>query len=191
MNLTVRATDLGSPPLWTNVAVLVYVHDVNDFQPVFKRQSYASVIAEDATAGSSVVQVEAFDLDGSSPNNLIAYRIQSGGLDKFVIDSTSGVISIANGASLDPDRTDPRTTEYQLEIVALDGGLGTNQFHTKALVTITVNDVNNKAPILTEPQVVHAPENLPIGYLLTKISARDPDDRPILRYSIDYSGSYF
>ena len=189
MNLLVRATDMGSPPLWTNVAVLIFVHDVNDFAPVFTSPLYATNVSEDIAPGSSVLQVRAVDHDGSSPNNLIVYRIQSGGLDKFVIDSTSGMISIANGASLDPDRTDPRTTRYQLEILALDGGLGSNQFHTKTIVNIAVNDVNNKAPILSKLETVYVPENLPTGSVLTQISARDVDDRPVLHYSIDYSGT--
>lgn len=59
------------------------------------------------------------DRDGSSPNNVIAYRIQNGASDKFVISSDTGAISVASGASLDPDLTAPKTTEYSLSVVKL------------------------------------------------------------------------
>lgn len=61
--------------------------------------------------------MKATDEDGSSPNNLIVYRIQSGASDKFVISSTSGKITVAYGATLDPDLSAPRTLEYSLSVV--------------------------------------------------------------------------
>ena len=57
-------------------------------------------------------------MDGSSPNNRIVYRIQRGASDKFVIDSLSGLVSVANGSNLDPDRTDPKITKYTLTVVS-------------------------------------------------------------------------
>lgn len=58
------------------------------------------------------------DKDGSSPNNQIVYRIQKGASDKFVIGSDTGVISVAYGASLDPDQTALKTNEYSLVVVS-------------------------------------------------------------------------
>lgn len=127
INLTVRAADMGSPSLFTDTHVLIFVHDVNDFAPIFTQPSYAAVVAEDTKAESSILQVQAIDLDGSAPNSIIAYRIQSGARDKFVIDSVTGVISIASGATLDPDQSHPRVSRYQLGILALDGGIGSHQ----------------------------------------------------------------
>lgn len=65
-----------------------------------------------------VIKVAAVDKDGSSPNNQIVYRIQKGASDKFVIGSDTGVISVAYGASLDPDLTTLKTTEYSLVVVS-------------------------------------------------------------------------
>lgn len=188
INLTVRASDLGAPALFTDTRVLIYVHDVNDFAPVFSQSSYSASVAEDAAPGSSLLQVEALDLDGSSPNNLVAYRIQSGARDKFVIDSATGVVSIAPGATLDPDQTHPRTNRYELEILALDGGVGHHQLHASVSVTVNVADVNNKAPVMSEPGTVRVEENIPVGVVLTQIVAIDPDERSIIRYRIDHAG---
>lgn len=51
------------------------------------------------------------------------YRIQSGASDKFVIGSTTGKISVANGATLDPDLSEPKTTGYSLSVVCSFQGL--------------------------------------------------------------------
>lgn len=179
---------MGTPPLHTDTRVVIFVHDVNDYAPTFTRPSYSVAVAEDAAPDSSILQVQALDMDGSAPNNVIAYRIQSGARDKFVIDSTTGVVSVAIGATLDPDQTHPRTVRYQLEILALDGGVGSRQLHASVTVMISVADVNNKAPVLMEPGVVRVQENVPVGVVLTQLVATDPDERPIIRYWIDHAG---
>ena len=135
--------------------------------------------------------MKALDFDGSSPNNVVAYRIQNGALDKFVIDSASGVISVANGASLDPDRTKPRIDQYTLDILALDGGLGASQLHASSVVTITISDVNNKPPVLANPGTIHVKENVAVGFHLTQLYAFDPDEKPRMRYWIDFTGFLF
>ena len=144
INVTVRASDSGQPALFSDTIVSIDVRDVNDFSPVFSQPSYDVVVAEDVPAATSIFQVEATDADGSAPNNRIAYRIQSGAMDKFVIDSDSGTVRIAEGASLDPDQSHPRRSSYQLHILALDGGIDGQQLHASARVVITVQDVNNK-----------------------------------------------
>ena len=110
-----------------------------------------------------VWQVKAWDGDGSSPNNAVVYRIQHGAEDKFVIDADTGIISVAHGASLDPDRTDPKTTQYSLRVVALDGGIGSEQRAAATDVNISIVDVNNKAPILLDPGSIHVKENTQVG----------------------------
>jgi hypothetical protein len=108
-------------------------------------------------------QVKAWDSDGSFPNNAVVYRIQHGAEDKFVIDADTGIISVAHGASLDPDRTDPKTTHYSLRVVALDGGIGSEQRAAATDVNISIVDVNNKAPILLDPGSIHVKENTQVS----------------------------
>lgn len=103
--------------------------------------------------------MKASDEDASSPNNQVVYRIQSGAGDKFVIDPTSGILSVANGASLDPDGTEPRTTHYSMVVIAIDGGIGKNQMTATTQVEIDIQDVNNKPPILVDPGTVRVIEN--------------------------------
>lgn len=117
IDLLVRARDSGIPMLSTVVPVLIYIEDVNDNPPIFQKNFYAKTITEDLPGGSSVLQVMAIDRDGSEPNNLVVYRIQMGASDKFIINSESGVISVAHGASLDPDLTEPKKLVYTLTVV--------------------------------------------------------------------------
>nr|CAD7442233.1 unnamed protein product [Timema bartmani] len=159
ISLTVEARDHGKPSLASQVEVVVYVQDVNDHMPQFEHASYKQSIQEDLPGGSSVLQVQAWDGDGSSPNNAIVYRIQQGAEDKFVIDAETGVISVAIGANLDPDRTEPKTTLYTLSVLALDGGVGAEQFQNAVDVKITIVDVNNKAPIFIDPGTIRVREN--------------------------------
>lgn len=118
LDLMVRARDSGIPMLSTVVSVLIYVQDINDNPPIFLKNFYSKSIPEDLAGGSSVLQVAAIDRDGSAPNNVIVYRIQSGAQDKFVINSESGIISVAHGANLDPDLTENKTTQYSLAVVS-------------------------------------------------------------------------
>lgn len=107
-------------------------------------------------------QVTAIDLDASSPNNLVAYRIQSGAQDKFIIDASTGIIRVSPGANLDPDLTENKTSLYHLEVLAIDGGIGREQRHSQVSVDIAIEDVNNKPPVLLDPGQVYVKENTPV-----------------------------
>ncbi|CAG4973752.1 unnamed protein product [Parnassius apollo] len=189
IHLTVKARDFGIPPLSSTVPVTIYVQDVNDHAPMFQQMIYKRSIPEDMPGGTSVLEVKARDADGSSPNNRVVYRIQRGAADKFVVGASTGVLSVAPGASLDPDVTSPKRTRYTLTVVAIDGGIGEQQLSAAVLVNITIVDVNNKPPILYEPGTISVMENTQVGTIIYRAQAHDPDDQPVLRYSIDRSGS--
>ncbi|XP_063244010.1 cadherin-23 [Bacillus rossius redtenbacheri] len=189
VGLTVEARDHGDPSLASRVGVVVYVHDANDHAPQFEHASYRQSIREDTPGGTSVLQVRAWDGDGSAPNSAVVYRIQSGAQDKFVIDAELGVISVAAGANLDPDRTEPRSFLYRLAVVALDGGVGSEQLQSYADVNISVVDVNNKPPVFVDPGTVRIRENTQVGQHVHRVRAVDPDARPVLKYRLDAGSS--
>ena len=188
-NMTVRAFDLGSPSLWSDVSVMVYIRDQNDNAPLFPVLDYKVTIPEDTPGGTPVIQVNAKDKDGSSPNNQIVYRIQTGAKDKFVINPETGMISISQGANLDPDLTIPSTTYYVLEVMAMDGGIGSDKLTTRVAVNVSVTDVNNKLPRFSKIRPVKVSEDIPIGEFLIKLAASDSDKDSNLRFRIDYSKS--
>ncbi|XP_044743020.1 cadherin-23, partial [Chrysoperla carnea] len=185
LHFMIQGRDMGTPSLWSEVPLIVYLQDVNDHAPQFEKNFYNRTIPEDTPSGTSVLQVKAIDNDGSAPNNEIAYRIQNGAADKFVIGATNGVISIAKGASLDPDLTEPKRTHYSLKVLAIDGGVGDSKKQTSVIVNITINDVNNKPPTFIDPGIVEIKENIPVGTQIAQLKANDLDTAAILRYSID------
>ncbi|XP_015840656.1 cadherin-23 isoform X2 [Tribolium castaneum] len=185
LHLTVRARDWGTPSLFSDVPLYIYVQDVNDHAPLFEYTFYNKSVPEDISGGTSILQVRAKDFDGSSPNNRIVYRIQNGASDKFIIAPESGIISVARGASLDPDLTQPRTLHYSLNVVALDGAPGENQLQAGVTVNVTILDINNKNPVFYEPGSVTMRENTAVGSVIAKLKAKDLDKTAQLVYTIN------
>ena len=156
---------------------------------MFTKTLYTKSIPEDIRDGSMVLQVAALDGDHSTINSRIYYRIVSGASDKFIIDSNTGVISVATGANLDPDKSNPKQVWYFIKVMALDSSFGGEQRSSTANVNITIVDVNNKAPEFVDNDVIIVPEDAPNMYFVTRVLATDLDDKPVLRYSIDYTKS--
>ena len=188
-NLTVRAFDLGSPSLSSDVTVVIFLIDQNDNPPLFSQMEYRVTIPEDIAGLSPVIQVTATDRDGSSPNNQIVYRIQSGAKDKFVINPESGLISVSEGANLDPDLTSPSITQYRLEVVAIDGGVGSEKLTGWTRVSVNITDVNNKPPRFAKIEPVLLSEDSAVGQSVRQLVALDPDSGATLRYSLDMASS--
>ncbi|KPM07825.1 cadherin-23-like protein [Sarcoptes scabiei] len=198
ISFKVRAQDNGQPPLDNEVTIMVLVFDQNDNAPVFSKSLYSKSIPEDVRDGSMVIQVGATDADQSPIHSRVYYRLLSGGADKFVIDSNTGIISVAKGASLDPDKSISignakisKKLWYLLKVMAIDSSFGNDeQLSSIATVNVSIIDVNNKAPEFPNnlPEVFVA-EDAKINQYVTKISALDLDDKPVLRYSFDYTRS--
>ncbi|XP_045887418.1 protocadherin gamma-B2-like [Micropterus dolomieu] len=62
-NITITATDEGSPPLSSSKTVQLSVADINDNPPVFEEQSYSAYVAENNKPGSTLCSVSARDPD--------------------------------------------------------------------------------------------------------------------------------
>ena len=73
--------------------------------------------------------------------------------------------------------------------LAIDGGIGNSQLMNSATVNITIKDVNNKPPILSDMPTLHVMENTPVGTEIYKIQANDSDETPIIRYKINPKNS--
>ncbi|KAF5893639.1 protocadherin beta-16-like, partial [Clarias magur] len=62
-NITITATDGGSPPLSSSMTIHLSVSDINDNPPVFEQQSYTAHITENNKPGTSISSVTARDPD--------------------------------------------------------------------------------------------------------------------------------
>jgi protocadherin-16/23 len=103
----------------------------------FNQSRYFATVPENATIGTSVLQVFATDID-EGPNGQVSYSINRRQTDKdsvFRIDRTTGVIHV-NGP------LDFETKEvYELVVVARDNGI--QPLETTVFVSIRVLDLND------------------------------------------------
>ncbi|XP_045063971.1 protocadherin gamma-A10-like [Coregonus clupeaformis] len=73
-NITITATDEGSPPLSSYKTIQLSVADINDNPPVFMEQSYSAQMTENNKSGSSVCSVTARDPDWRQ-NGTVIYSL--------------------------------------------------------------------------------------------------------------------
>ncbi|CAL1540911.1 unnamed protein product [Lymnaea stagnalis] len=186
LQLEVTAKDLGSPQLNGSTIVKVLVKDVNDFAPNFTSASYKFTVKENSPPDVSVGTIHATDKDGTSPNNELYYVIQSGGQDKFQMNSSTGEISVGIGAIL--DREDKAT--YNLIVLAIDRGSPAES--SLATVLVTVTDINDSPPVFNSSQIEQkysTYENAATGTGILTVVATDPDSNFDLKYSIQWDSS--
>ncbi|CAH2225513.1 protocadherin Fat 3 isoform X1, partial [Pelobates cultripes] len=170
-NLTVRAKDKGRPVSLSSVSfVEIEVVDVNEnlHTPYFPDFAVTGSIKENSRIGTSVLQVVARDED-SGRDGEIQYSIRDGsGLGRFSIDEETGVIYTG-------DILDKETTQsYWLTVYATDRGVV--PLFCTIEVYIEVEDVNDNAPLTSEP--IYYPtimENSPKDVSILQIQAVDPD----------------
>ncbi|XP_055588864.1 protein dachsous-like, partial [Uranotaenia lowii] len=80
-SLVVEALDGGNPPLRGLMTVNITIQDVNDNQPIFNQSRYFATVPENATIGTTVLQVYATDQDAGD-NGLVEYAINRRQSDK-------------------------------------------------------------------------------------------------------------
>ena len=166
-NVTVMATDLGSPQMNSTLLVTINVIDVDDTGPVFLLSEYVFNVSENASVPSEVGTVTAIDVDSS----VVIYSLPgSDALSEFSINAM-GVILLVQ--SLDHERT----TEYPLIVTASSSDYNGNLLTSTATVLILVTDVNDNSPVfLNQPYVFTVLENATIGTRIGRLTITDQDN---------------
>ncbi|KAI4499170.1 hypothetical protein M0802_005753 [Mischocyttarus mexicanus] len=167
-NLTVVATDKGSPPRSAIAYLVIHVNDVNDHEPVFQQSEYSAVLSELSPIGSFVASISATDLD-SGLNARIYYDIDSGNEQSwFAIDQNTGLVTTI--ANLDREVHG----SIELHLSARDSGPSPKYAATHLKVTIL--DENDEAPQFSRNTVyVTLSENTPPHSLVATLTAVDND----------------
>ncbi|XP_056465863.1 cadherin-23-like [Gadus chalcogrammus] len=175
VELTLVAEDVGG--LNSSVSLTVTILDQNDNPPIFSPSSYSVRLPENSPIGVVVTQLSASDADAGS-NGWLAYRLESGAQDRFVVDAASGAVLVGN-ATL--DREDRGS--YRLVVVATDRG--TPSLSGTATLTVLLDDVNDSRPRFLVPvTTINVNESTPPGEVVATLAATDPDTRPRLEYYI-------
>ncbi|CAI9732107.1 protocadherin Fat 1 isoform X3 [Octopus vulgaris] len=165
--LVITAADLGKPSKTASRNITVTVLDVNDCSPVFERNHYAVNVSENINLNATITQVYATD-DDTGQNSEIRYTIISD-TDEFKVDNHSGIIRV--NALLDRERQEV----YNVLVQASDKGSEISLSSTTT-VTIHVTDINDNLPKFS-PEIydIKIREDLPIGAVVTTLTAYDPD----------------
>ncbi|KAF6210424.1 hypothetical protein GE061_013530 [Apolygus lucorum] len=175
-SLVIEALDGGNPPLRGRMTVNITIQDVNDNQPIFNQSRYFAAVPENATLGTSVLQVFATDTD-SGENGQVEYSINRRQSDRdgmFQIDPKTGVITVNRPLDFETKEI------HELVIVAKD--LGAQPLETTAFVSIRVTDVNDNQPtinviFLSDDATPKISEMAQKGEFVARISVNDPDSK--------------
>lgn len=175
-SLVIEALDGGNPPLRGEMTVNITIQDVNDNQPIFNQSRYFATIPENATVGTTVLQVFATDTD-SGENGQLEYFINRRQSDKdsmFKIDQITGLITVNKPLDFETKEL------HELVLVAKDHGL--QPLETTAFVSIRVTDVNDNQPtinviFLSDDATPKISESAQPGEFVARISVHDPDSK--------------
>ncbi|XP_063989981.1 protein dachsous [Diachasmimorpha longicaudata] len=164
-DLSVEATDTGTPPLRAIRTFRLLVTDVNDNAPTFIEEKYEAHLLEASEPGTPVLRVKATDAD-EGMNSAIKYSLKN--TSWFKIDEDSGLISTVTHVDCE---TDPTPI-----LIAIATDSGRPSLSGSAIVRITVHDLNDNEPIFERPLYnATVVENLSIGSCFAKVLATDPD----------------
>ncbi|XP_044060696.1 protocadherin alpha-4-like [Siniperca chuatsi] len=170
-SLVLTALDGGKPPKSGEMNILVNVLDVNDNAPVFSKDVYSVMLDENAPIGTTVIQVNANDLD-EGPNGDVVYSfsnsVNSRLFKLFEITPSKGEIIVKG--PIDFEHKD----KYEIEIQASDKGLA--PLTTEKSVIIKIVDVNDNAPEIEVTSFSSSiPEDSRPGTTVALISVNDLD----------------
>lgn len=92
-SLEVKVVDAGSPPLQSNITIIVNISSVDEYSPVFPPGKYSFEVPGNAEVGDVVGRVSATDLDGGE-DGVVFYTFVNPTSDVLIINKTSGVITV-------------------------------------------------------------------------------------------------
>nr|XP_019951536.1 PREDICTED: protocadherin alpha-8-like [Paralichthys olivaceus] len=170
-SLILTALDGGKPPKSGDMNILVNVLDVNDNAPIFTNDVYSVMLNENAPVGTTVIQVNATDLD-DGPNGDVFFSFSSSMnqniLNLFDISQLTGEITVKGKINYE------EKDRYEIEIEASDKGLA--PLTTEKSVIIKIVDVNDNAPEIEVTSFSSSiPEDSRPGTTVALISVNDLD----------------
>ncbi|GFR97049.1 fat cadherin [Elysia marginata] len=166
-SLTLTASDLGQAPLSVSRKVKIVIKDENDNVPEFDKALYDVEVSEDAIVNSVLLKIRATDLDTGN-NARVRYSIRSDDRD-FSIDPDKGTITVRR-------KLDRETSSNQELVIQAEDSGATTRLSSTAIVNITITDINDNDPLfLREVYTVRVREDLPIGAVITTLTAHDID----------------
>ncbi|XP_062281212.1 protocadherin beta-16-like [Scomber scombrus] len=178
-NITIIATDEGSPPLSSSKTVQLSVADINDNPPVFEEQSYSAYVTENNKPGSTLCSVAARDPDwrqnGTVIYSLLAGEVNGAPVSSYVsVNGDTGVIHAVRSFDYEQFRS------FKVHVMARDNG--SPPLSSNVTVSVFISDVNDNSPQILYPAAEGnsfmtelVPKAAHGGSLVSKVIAVDAD----------------
>lgn len=165
------------------VIIKIKVEDVNDNIPYFTEVTSGSIL-ENENPGTPVMQVRAFDMDGTSKNNIVSFELADN-TEFFTIDSVTGNITALT--TFDREERD----YYNVKVIATDNApsslYNTGQ-HNKGqqVFRIEIADKNDHQPQFESKEYVvsNLREDANTNFKVVEVKAVDQDDAAQIFYTI-------
>ncbi|XP_021474167.2 protocadherin alpha-C2 isoform X1 [Oncorhynchus mykiss] len=191
-NVTLSATDGGTPPLSSQKTIQVDVADVNDNPPRFEQTSYTVYVTENNAPGASLCTVKAQDSDVNE-NARITYTVLNDNNHGIPVTSYVSVKADTGEAYALRAFDYESLREFHFQVKAQDGGIP--PLSRVATVYIYIMDQNDHIPEIVKPpgngtrSIETVLKNAEAGVLVTKVVAYDADAGPNawLIYVLDQS----
>ncbi|CAM4616385.1 unnamed protein product [Leuciscus chuanchicus] len=183
IDLTVLASDMGTPSLSSSANVTINIEDENDNPPQFLDPTPKPFHVKESERGILVGSLLASDADQTDLNNRIIFSITDGSLGSFILFSESLSEGYRGNITVDPaielDYESDRKT-YNLKVEASD--LGQNKATIE--VQVIVDDVNDTPPVFPSGMILNVNENSSLPEPLITIEGKDVDTKHHLEYEL-------
>ncbi|XP_077165931.1 protocadherin gamma-B5-like isoform X3 [Paroedura picta] len=179
-NITIIATDQGTPELSTHKTISLLISDINDNFPSFEKSSYSIFVPENNPSGASIFTVKAVDPDVGK-NSRITYSILHSNIKELPISSYISINSETGALYAQRAFDYEQFREFQLQVKAQDGG--SPPLSSNVTVRVFIMDRNDNSPRILSPSQEAkgsalfdmVPRSAEAGYLVTKVVAVDAD----------------
>ncbi|XP_068443111.1 protocadherin alpha-2-like isoform X7 [Clinocottus analis] len=178
-NVTVTATDEGSPPLSSITVITVHVSDVNDNAPRFMEPVIHVYVKENSPVGSVIHTINAFDPDLNS-NSKLTYKLLENSQRNIPISSMLNINSETGDIVSLQSFNYEELKSFQFKVQATDSGVP--PLSSNVTVNVLVLDENDNSPTILAPYSEHGsvnsesiPYSAEAGYFVAKIRAVDAD----------------
>nr|XP_033949154.1 protocadherin alpha-8-like isoform X2 [Pseudochaenichthys georgianus] len=171
IRLTLTAIDGGTPAKSGTMVIIVNILDINDNAPVFSQTLYKASVYENAKIGTSIITLNATDLDAGQNGKIVYSFSKIDRLTKtemFDIDEKTGTVT--NKKNIDFEENNA----FEIRVQASDGASSPMTSHAKLLIEVL--DVNDNAPEMSVTSLLNTvKEDAAIGTAIALVSVFDKD----------------
>uniref|UniRef100_A0A3Q4GJ60 Cadherin domain-containing protein n=1 Tax=Neolamprologus brichardi TaxID=32507 RepID=A0A3Q4GJ60_NEOBR len=171
IKLTLTAIDGGTPAKSGSMTIIINVLDINDNPPVFSQRLYKARVYENVKIGTSIITLNATDLD-EGQNGKVIYLFSEVGqgkkTDLFSIDKQTGTVTSTRNIDFEENNA------FELRVQAFDSAVFPMSSHAKLLVEVL--DVNDNAPEISVTSLLNTvKEDASVETAIALVSVFDKD----------------